>query len=269
MTTGTRPGPTTRAPLPLVAIAGVAVAFLLVPLIGLLLRMPWNSLTSLLSGSGVGEAVRLSLVVSLSAMVLCVILGLPLAWVLARVPFRGRRYVHVLVLLPMVLPPIVGGTALLFALGRRGFVGQLLDSWFGVTLPFTTAGAIVAATFVGLPFFVVTVESALSQLNDQYEQTAGSLGATPMRTFATVTLPLIKNAILAGAALSWARALGEFGATITFAGDAPGRTRTLPLAIFVALETEPERALVLSLILVLVSLAVLIGLRGRWLGGVR
>jgi molybdate transport system permease protein len=250
-------------------VAVLAVAFLILPIAGLLQRIPWSSLGDLLGGSAVADAVVISAIVSVCATAACIVLGLPLAWTLARLQFRGRAVVRSLVLLPMVLPPVVGGTALLFALGRRGLVGQWLDDWFGLSLPFTTAGAVVAATFVALPFFVVTVESALHQLDQQYEQTAGTLGASPWTTFLRVTLPMIRPAVVAGAALSWARALGEFGATITFAGDSPGNTRTLPLQIFVALETEPERALALSLVLVAVSLSVLVGLRGHWLGGSR
>ncbi|MGI9622800.1 MAG: molybdate ABC transporter permease subunit [Acidimicrobiales bacterium] len=264
MTTG-RPN-VARAPWPLVGMAALGLTFLALPIIGLLQRMPWSAVPDLLGGTGVADAVRVSAVVSVAATVLCVVLGLPVAWVLARVQFRGKRFARALVLLPMVLPPVVGGTALPFALRRRGLVGSRLDDWFGVTLPFTTAGAIVAATFVSLPFFVVTVEAALGGLDERYEETASTLGANPLFTFFRVTLPLVRPAIIAGAALSWARALGEFGATITFAGDSPGRTRTLPLEIFVALETQPERALALSLVLVSISLLILVALRGRWLG---
>lgn len=256
----------TRTPWPLAVAAAIGLTVLALPIVGLLQRMPWSSVPELLGGGGVAAAVRVSAIVSVASTLVCILLGLPLAWVLARVRFRGKRFARALVLLPMVLPPVVGGTALLFALGRRGFVGSRLDDWFGVTLPFTTAGAVVAATFVSLPFFVITVEAALGGLDDRYEETASTLGATPISTFFKVTVPLIRPAIIAGAALSWARALGEFGATITFAGDSPGRTRTLPLEIFVALETQPERALALSLVLVSVSLLVLIALRGRWLG---
>ena len=258
-----------KPPVLLVIIAALALGLLALPLIGMLQRMPWSTLGEVLGESSVADAIRVSAIVSVAATCLCVVLGLPLAWVLARVEFRGRRVVRALVLLPMVLPPVVGGTALLFALGRRGLFGQWLDDWFGITLPFTTGGAVVAATFVSLPFFVIAVESALNQLDHTYEETASSLGATPLRTFRAVTLPMVRPAIFAGAALSWARALGEFGATITFAGDSPGRTRSLPLEIFIALETQPERALVLSFLLVAVSLVVLIGLRGRWIGGIR
>jgi len=166
----------------------------------------------------------------------------------------------------MVLPPVAGGTALLFALGRRGFVGQKLDEWFGVTLPFTTAGAIVAATFVSLPFFILAIEASISDLDPDFEESAISLGSSPTRTFFKVTIPMIRTGVVTGLTLSWARALGEFGATITFAGDNPGRTRTLPLELFVALETDPDRAIVLGMIMVAISLGVLITLRGRWVG---
>tara|TARA_B110000438_G_C15802078_1_gene645600 strand:- start:736 stop:1242 length:507 start_codon:yes stop_codon:yes gene_type:complete len=166
----------------------------------------------------------------------------------------------------MVLPPVAGGTALLFALGRRGFVGQKLDEWFGITLPFTTTGAVVAATFVSLPFFVLAIESSLSDLDLDFEESAMSLGSSPSRTFFTVTIPMIRTGLITGLTLSWARALGEFGATITFAGDNPERTRTLPLELFVALESDPSRAIVLGMIMVTISLGVLITLRGRWMG---
>ena len=165
----------------------------------------------------------------------------------------------------MVLPPVAGGTALLFALGRKGFIGSKLDSWFGLTLPFSTAGAIIAATFVSLPFFVLAIQTSANQLDESYEESSLSLGASPTRTFFTTSLPMIKSAIFAGIALSWARALGEFGATITFAGDNPEKTRTLPLQLFVALETNPERAMVLGMLMVVMSLAVLITLRGKWM----
>lgn len=166
----------------------------------------------------------------------------------------------------MVLPPVAGGTALLFALGRRGFVGQKLDEWFGITLPFTTTGAVVAATFVSLPFFVLAIESSLSDLDLDFEESAMSLGSSPSRTFFTVTIPMIRTGLITGLTLSWARALGEFGATITFAGDNPERTRTLPLELFVALESDPSRAIVLGMIMVTISFGVLITLRGRWMG---
>ncbi len=207
----------------------------------------------------------MSLVVSLSAAVLCVVLGLPLSWVLARRTGPGIAALRVLVLLPMVLPPVVGGTALLFALGRRGLFGQWLDRWFGVTLPFTTAGAVVAATFVALPFFVTTVESALRDNGVDLDEAAAASGASPWQTLVHVTLPVLRPSIAAGVALSWARALGEFGATITFAGSLGGRTRTLPVETFLALEQDPETAIAVSVLLLAISLSVLAVLRGRWL----
>jgi molybdate transport system permease protein len=252
----------------LLALAGVGCLLLVVPLLGLFARTPWGSFLTIATDDATRTAIRVSLTVSVLAATLCLALGLPLAWVLARVAIPARGVVRALVLLPMVLPPVVGGTALLFALGRRGLVGQWLDRWFGVTLPFTTAGAVLAATFVALPFFVVAVESALHQVGPQAEEVAASLGAGPLRRFLHVTVPSVRSAVVAGLAMSWARALGEFGATITFAGDSPGRTRTLPLTIFTALETDPNRALVLGVVLVAVSLAVLIALR-RHLGPLR
>ena len=256
--------PPARPPAPLVVPAFVAIGLLALPLIGLVQRAPWSDILSLLAEPTVIEALRVSLVVSISATVACVVLGLPLAWALARLELPFPRVMRALVVLPMVLPPVVGGTALLFALGRRGLVGQWLDRWFGVTLPFTTAGAIVAATFVALPFFVTTVEAALRQAGTDLDEAAATLGASPWSTFAHVTVPTIRPAIGAGVALAWARALGEFGATITFAGNFPGRTRTLPLETFVALEQDPEAAVAISLIMLVVSLAVLVAMRDRW-----
>ena len=244
-----------------------AATFLALPLIGLLARTPWGDMGDLLSEPAATAALRLSLVVAVSATVLATAFGVPLAWLLARSRFRGRSLVRALVLLPMVLPPVVGGVALLFALGRRGLVGQYLDDWFGITLPFTTAGAVLAATFVALPFLVITVESGLRSLDPGYEEAARTLGAGRATTFWRVTLPLLAPQLAAGAALAFARALGEFGATLTFAGNVEGRTRTLPLAVYTALQTDREAALALSVVLLFVSLLVLALLRDRLVGG--
>ena len=168
--------------------------------------------------------------------------------------------------MPLVLPPVVGGVALLLAFGRRGLLGQYLDSWFGITLPFTTAGAVLAEAFVAMPFFVITAEAALRAADRRYEDAARTLGASGWTVFRRVTLPAVWPALAAGAALAWARALGEFGATITFAGNFPGTTQTMPLATYLALDSNPEEALILSLVLIAVSFAVLVGLRDRWLG---
>ena len=242
-----------------------ALGLLALPLVGLLQRAPWSALPRLLSDSSVLEALRVSLVVSLAAAAVCVVLGLPLAFVLVRRRLRFPRVVRAVVMLPMVLPPVVAGTALLFALGRRGLVGQWLDSWFGVSLPFTTAGAVVAAAFVALPFFVITVEAALRQAGDDLDEAGATLGAGPWATLVHVTLPTIRPALAAGTALAWARAVGEFGATLTFAGNFPGRTRTLPLETYLALEREPEAAVAISLVLMAVALTVLVTLRDRWI----
>ncbi|MDQ0294635.1 ABC transporter permease [Streptomyces diastaticus] len=247
------------------ALAGVA--FLLLPLVGVLARTDWPSLAGHLTSPQVTEALRLSLVVSGWALLLSLVMGVPLAWLLARVPFPGKALVRSLVLLPMVLPPTVGGVALLLAFGRRGVLGPWLESAFGLTLPFHTAGAVVAAAFVAMPFLVISLEGALAGLRPSLEETAASLGAGPLRVFATVTLPLLAPALAAGAALTWARALGEFGATITFAGNLPGATQTLPLQVYLLLQDSPEAATSVSLLLLVIAMAVLVALRGRWTGG--
>ncbi|HKV31943.1 MAG TPA: ABC transporter permease [Candidatus Dormibacteraeota bacterium] len=253
-------------PLPLVVLAAAGAAFFLLPLIGLLLRAPWGTAWQDLTSTESLLALRLSLLASLSATALALVFGVPLAWIYARSTFPGRNVLRALTVLPMVLPPVVGGVALLFAFGRRGILGQWLDQAFGIHLPFTTAGAIVAETFVAMPFLIVTVEAGLNSMDRRFEDAARTLGARPWTVLWRVTLPLVRPSLVAGAVLCWARALGEFGATITFAGNLPGRTQTMPLAVYLALETNPDAALVLSLVLLVVSLAVLIGLRDRWLG---
>jgi molybdate transport system permease protein len=252
-----------RPPLGLLIPAGGAVALVLLPLVGLLQRTPWTRMGTLLLAPDVGTALRLSLECSVAAVALSLLLGVPLAWMLARVHFPGRPLVRALVTLPMVLPPVVGGVALLLAFGRRGFVGEALERLTGLTLPFTTAGAVLAEAFVAMPFLVVAVEAGLRQVDRRYEEAAATLGAGPWTRFWRVTLPLVAPSLGAGAALCWARALGEFGATITFAGNFPGKTQTMPLAVYIALETNPDGAVALSVILLVVSLVVLVGLRHR------
>ena len=259
-----RPGP--RAPVTLVVPALLAVVFLLLPLLGVLARTSWGELGHHLTAPGSVRALRLSLLVSCWALGLSLLFGVPLAWLLARVDFPGRTLVRGLVLLPMVLPPTVGGVALLLGFGRRGVLGPWLDDWFGVTLPFHTSGAVVAATFVSMPFLVISLEGALAGLRPGYEETAASLGAGPLRVFATVTVPMVAPGLAAGAALTWARALGEFGATITFAGNLPGSTQTLPLSVYLLLQDDPEAATSVSLLLLVVAMTVLVLLRGRWSG---
>ncbi|MFD7980939.1 ABC transporter permease [Streptomyces sp. NPDC059071] len=262
---GSRTG-SRRPPLALVLPALLAVAFLALPLIGILARTEWGELGDHLTSPGTVEALKLSLLVSFWALGLSLLLGVPLAWLLARVPFPGKAFVRSLVLLPMVLPPTVGGVALLLAFGRRGLLGPWLESTFGITLPFHTSGAVVAATFVAMPFLVISLEGALGGLRPRYEETAASLGASPVRVFFTVTLPMVVPGVVAGAALTWARALGEFGATITFAGNLPGTTQTLPLQVYLLLQDEPEAATSVSLLLLAIAMGVLVALRGRWTG---
>jgi molybdate transport system permease protein len=245
-------------------LAALAVAFFVLPLVGLLQRAPWSELIDDLTDPVVRDALWLSLLCSVGATALAFVLGLPLAWVLARTEFPGRHVVRALVLLPMVLPPVVGGVALLLAFGRRGLVGQYLDDWFGIRFPFTTWGAILAEAFVAMPFFVIVVEAGLRSLDRRYEEAAATLGARGFTTFRRVVLPLIAPSLVAGAALTWARALGEFGATILFAGNLQGETQTMPLAIFVELQTNLGGAIALSLVLLAVSVVVLVSLRDRW-----
>ena len=239
----------------------------MLPLAALLLRAPWGSLGKLLSEDEVRTALRLSLECATAATVISLALGVPLAWVLARARLPGLAFIRAVVTLPLVLPPVVGGIALLLALGRSGVVGRYLDQWFGVTLPFTTAGVIVAETFVAMPFLIVTVEGALRSADRDLEEAAVTLGASRLTVFARVTLPSIVPSLLAGSILCWARALGEFGATITFAGNFPGTTRTMPLEIYTQFQQDPPAAEALSLVLLFVAVLVLALLRDRWLRG--
>jgi len=248
-----------------VLLAAFAAALFALPLVGLIWRAPLATFWDELTAPEILSALRLSLFCSLTATVLAIALGLPLAWVQARTTFPGQRLLRAVTTLPIVLPPVVAGVALLVVFGRRGIVGVWLDAWFGVRLPFTAAGAALAETFVAMPFFVLTMEGALRSVDRRLEDAARTLGASRWTVFRHVTLPLILPSLQAGAILAWARALGEFGATITFAGNVPGRTQTLPLAVYLALETRPEAAFVLSLVLLAVSLVVLTSLRRRWL----
>ncbi len=254
-----------RPPLVVAAVAVLAVAFFALPLLGLLQRASWSTFGADLTSPEALAALRLSLICSLSATVLSIALGLPLAWCLARVPFPGKAFVRALVLLPLVLPPVVGGVALLAAFSKTGIVGSRLFDWFGVQFTFSTAGAVLAETFVALPFFVITVEGALRSMDGRFEDVAATLGASRWIAFQRVTVPLIAPSLVAGAVLAWARALGEFGATITFAGNIEGRTQTLPLAVYLLLESHADTAIALSLVLLGVSLLVIVLLRDRWL----
>jgi molybdate transport system permease protein len=250
-------------------VAGIGAAFFVLPLAGLAWRAPWRHLVEDLTSPEARTALRLSVVCSLWATAISIVLGVPLAWVLARVTFPGRRLVRAIVLVPLVLPPVVGGVALLLAFGRRGLLGRPLDDWFGVTLPFTTAGAAIAEAFVAMPFLVVTAEAAFRSSDRRFEDAARTLGAGRWTVFRRVTLPMTWPALAAGALLAWARALGEFGATITFAGNTPERTTTIPLQVYLLLESgRLGSAIALSLVLLGVSVIVLATMRERWMGAV-
>lgn len=257
----TRPG---RVPWILVLPALVGLAFLALPFAGLLVRAPWSTMVQRVTDPDVLAALWLSLSTATVATLLSLLFGVPLAWLLARTEFPGRRFVRALVTIPLVIPPVVGGVALLLVLGRNGLIGQYLDAWFGLTLPFTPAAVVIAQVFVAMPFLVISVEGALRGADRRYEEAAATLGASRVTVFTRVTLPMVLPGIGAGAILCWARALGEFGATITFAGNFPGTTQTMPLAVYMAMQRDPEAAIVLSLVLLLVSLAVLATLRERW-----
>ncbi len=254
-----------KIPLALLIPAIVGIAFLVLPMVGLLIRAPWSELLVRLAEPEVGQALRLSVFTATLATLASMVLGIPIAWVLARSAIRGRSILRALVTVPLVLPPVVGGVALFLVLGRRGIIGAWLYDTFGFSLPFTTTAVVIAETFVAMPFLVISVEGALRAADARFEDAAATLGANGWSTFRRVTLPLVAPGIAAGAVLCWARALGEFGATITFAGNFPGTTQTMPLAVYLALQNDPEAAIVLSLVLLVVSLATLTLLRERWL----
>ena len=254
-----------RPPLVLLVPAVLAVLLLTVPLVSLVADTPWNRTRAQLSSSAVREALWLTVLASVATVVLCLLLGTPLAWVLARVDFPGRSLLRAAVLVPLVLPPVVAGVALVTALGRTGFVGKPLDEWFGVTIPYTTTAVVIAHTFVSMPFYVLAVEGALRSAGEEYDAVAATLGADRWTTFRRVTLPLALPGVLAGAALAWARSLGEFGATITFAGNYPGTTQTMPSLIYTELQSDPLVARTVSMVLLVVSIGVLVLLRNRWL----
>ncbi|MBC9823971.1 ABC transporter permease [Terrabacter sp. MAHUQ-38] len=244
--------------------AAAALLLLVVPLVTLLLRAEWARIPSDLATPNVLPALRLSLTTTSSTAVLCLILGTPLAWFLARSEHRTTGWVRALLTVPLVLPPVVGGVALLMAWGRTGLVGQHLTP-LGIQIPFTTVAVVLAETFVAMPYYVLAVEGAMRGLDPRLESVARTLGASDMRYLRTVAIPLVLPGIASGLALAWARALGEFGATITFAGNFQGRTQTLPLLVYVELERDPQIAISISIMLLAVSVLVLGVLRGRWL----
>lgn len=257
------------SPRGLALLGAPAVLLVVLPVAAVIWRTPWSGFWAAVSGESSRTALVLSLRTSLITTTLAFLFGTPLAWLLATARFRGRALVRSLVVLPMVLPPVVGGVALLFAFGRRGIIGGPLNEMFGIRLAFTETAAIMAQFFVAAPFFIVVMEAAFDGVDRRIVGAARTFGAGPWRTFLTVTLPLVGPSVLAGLVLTWARAVGEFGATITFAGNTPGRTQTIPLAVYGALESGDDSALALSMLMVAVSVVVLVSLRGRWVGALR
>jgi molybdate transport system permease protein len=257
--------PLGRAPLALVVPAAVAVAVLVLPLLAMVARADPGSLPGALTSRAAREALWLSVLTSTAAMVICLLVGLPLAWLLARVEFAGRRLLRALVIVPMVLPPVVAGIALRSAFGRSGLLGEPLLDATGFAFPYTTWGVVLSHVFVSLPFVVVSIEGGLRSAGSEYDAAAATLGAGRWTTFRRVTVPLALPGIAAGMVLGWARSLGEFGATITFNGNYPGTTQTMPTLIYVQRLADENGALALSLLMLLVSVAVLAALRDRWL----
>lgn len=265
MTTRGGRAPAGLARAPLAVPAAIGITFIVLPLAALFLRADWANIATHLSSPVVGQSLRLSAITTLATMVVVWALGTPLAWLLARSEHPLTAWARALVTVPLVLPPVVGGVALLMTYGRRGILGGWLDETFGITIPFTTLAVVMAEIFVAMPFYVISVEGSMRSLDRRFDEVAATLGAGPVRTFRTVAIPMVLPGIAAGSALAWARALGEFGATITFAGNFPGRTQTAPLGVYSALERDPQAAIALSLVMLLVSVVVLGTLRTRWL----
>lgn len=255
-----------RPPALLVVPAAVATLLLVVPLVAMVASTDWQALPGHLTSQTAVDALRLSLLTSTVAIAICLLLGLPLAWLLARVDFRGRGAVRALVTVPLVLPPVVAGVALRSAFGRTGVIGEPLLELTGFAFPFTTYGVVLAHVFVSMPFVVISIEGAFRSADPRFDEAAATLGATRWTTFRRVTVPLALPGVVAGTVLGWARSFGEFGATITFNGNYPGTTQTMPTLIYVTRQADQDAALSLSLVMLLVSIGVLVALRDRWLG---
>lgn len=243
----------------------VGVLFLLLPSAALLVRTPWSRLGAIYRDQHVWTALRISLESSLEATALSLVLGVPLAWVLARWRAPGMALVRAVVTIPLVLPPVIGGVALFNGFGRKGLLGHPVHSVFGHDLPFSFQGIVLAQVFVAMPFLVITVEGALRIADRGVEEAAATLGASRSRIFLRVTVPLVMPAIVAGSVLCWARALGEFGATLLFGGNVPGATQTLPTLVLTVFQHNPADAPALALPLMAVAAVVLVGLRDKWL----
>lgn len=237
-------------------------AFIVLPLAAMLLRVQWSQFWELITSESSFAALWLSLKTSAASTVLCVLLGTPMALVLARSSFPGLRLARSLVLLPLVLPPVVGGIALIYTFGRQGLLGGTLE-FLGLRIAFTTTAVVIAQTFVALPFLVLSLEGALRTAGRRYEAVAATLGANPTTVLRRVTVPLVLPGLISGGVLAFARALGEFGATLTFAGSLQGVTRTLPLEIYLQRETDPDAAVALSLVLVVVAVLIVLATRFR------
>ena len=252
-----RPRPRRYSGLPrwVVGIAAIGAAFVLLPLAAMVLRVDWAQFLPLITSESSIAALLLSLRTAVAATMICVVLGVPLALTLARTDFPGQRVLRSLVLLPLVLPPVVGGIALLYTFGRRGLLGGTFEV-LGLEIAFSTTAVVIAQTFVALPFLVVSLEGALRTVGTRFEIVGATLGASPTTVLRRITLPLVVPAVVSGAVLSFARALGEFGATLTFAGSLQGTTRTLPLEIYLQRETDPDTAVALSLVLVVVAIVI-------------
>ncbi len=253
----------------LTSVALLAGLFLVVPLVSVLLRVPWSLAWDTVSSETVRTALVLSLQTSVVAAVVSVVLGVPVAWWLSQNSGVVARVLRVVCVSPIVLPPVVGGIALLAAFGRRGLLGQWLYDWWGVSLPFTRTAVVMAQVFVSMPFLIIAVEAAFRQAGMRLEEAARTLGAGPLRVFFLVSVPSVASAVGSGAVLAWARSFGEFGASITFAGSLSGRTQTLPMSVYELASTDYPAALVVSLLMIAVSVLVLGGLRDRWLTGGR
>ena len=256
---------TPRASRFLGVLAFMAGVFVVLPLLGVAVRLPWADAWSLATSGAARRAALVSLQTSVVAALVAAVTGVPLGWWLARTRFRAVGLVRSVIVMPMILPPVVAGIALLSVFGRRGIIGQHLLEWWGISIPFTRTAVVLAQVFVSIPFLVLAVESAFRQLDAGLEDAARTLGASPMRVFLTIALPGARPAIIAGVALAWARSLGEFGASITFAGSFPGRTQTLPMSVYELVATEYDAALSVSFAMMIVSVLVIASLRGRWM----
>ncbi len=246
--------------------AAAGAIFVVLPLLAIALKVDWSRFGALITSPAARAALLLSLRTATASTLLCVVLGVPLALVLAR--HRGAlvRVLRPLVLMPLVLPPVVGGLALLYVFGRLGLLGHYLEA-AGIRIAFTTAAVVLAQAFVSLPFLVIALEGAARTAGSDYDMVAATLGAPPTTVWWRVTLPLLAPGLLSGVVLAFARALGEFGATLTFAGSRQGVTRTLPLEIYLQREGDPEAAVALSVLLIAIAAVVVIGLGARRITG--